>query len=172
MNNSDATCFLAELDRCRGLIRRLAPQIYDPEDIFQDVFIAAAHKRTFRDGPQPQAAWLQTVARNIAVRRHRHECVRQCQSLSTDPRSNDSREPIDALERDEGEAVVRRVVEALKPSYRHVIQRRFFADESLSEIADDLGIPDDTVRSRFKRAIHELKINPQLVALVANDAQQ
>ena len=165
MNNSDASRCLAQLDSCRPLIRRLAPHGYDPEDIFQDVYVAAAHGPTSREWSRPQGGWLRTVVRNIAIRNRRRQAVRQCQSLTTEPGNNDDQEPIAQLQKNETKRIVRDAVETLKPSDREVIERRFFAEQPFSQIAHDLGIPEQTIRTRCKRAIKRLRTNTRISSL-------
>lgn len=163
MDDAQASQCLAELDRYRPLIRRLAPSIYEPEDIFQDVFIAATNGPDSCDRAHPEASWLRIVARNMAVRRYRQEAVRPCEQLLTaDPVSDDAQDAPAAAERFERHAIVREAVKSLKPEHRHVIEQRFFAEESFSGIAGCLGIPEETVRSRYKRAMKKLRENPQL----------
>lgn len=57
----------------------------------------------------------------------------------------------------------------MKPNYRYVIEQRFFAEKSFWKIAGDLGIPEQTVRTRYKRGIKQLEKNPQLKALASSE---
>jgi RNA polymerase sigma-70 factor (ECF subfamily) len=131
----------------------LVPAIYDADDVSQDVYVAADHRTISREGPRPKMAWLRTVARNIAVRRHRQETVRHCPTLSTDPQNNEAQEPLAVLEKFETQAIIRDAVQSLKPNYRYVVQQRFFAEKSFSEIAANLGVPEETVRTRYLRSL-------------------
>jgi RNA polymerase sigma-70 factor (ECF subfamily) len=165
MNNTDACRCLAALDCCRSRIRRLAPTIYDPEDIWQEVYVALADQPRAPDNGQLQDKWLCAVARNIAVRRHRQEAVRRCQTLEIDPVNGEDLEPIATLEKRESQMVIRQAVASLKPKQRYVIERRFFAGQPFSEIASDLGVPEQTVRTRYKRAVAQLRGDPHVAAL-------
>jgi RNA polymerase sigma-70 factor (ECF subfamily) len=162
MNNLEARRCLTELEQYRPVIRRLLPTIYDVDDVFQEVYVAAHHQN---HGPHGKTAWLRTVARNIAVRRHREENVRHCPSLSTDPRSNEAQEPFAKLARVESQNIIREAVRSLKPNYRYVVEQRFFAEKSFLEIARALEIPEETVRTRCKRAFKHLKENAHLAAI-------
>lgn len=165
MNNADAYRCLAALDCCRSWIRRLAPRIYDPEDIWQEVCVALAQQPSPAEEGQLQEKWLCAVARNIAVRRHRQEAVRRCQTLDIDPVNGEDSEPIATLEKRESQGVIRRAIASLKPKQRYVIERRFFAGQPFSEIASDLGIPEQTVRTRYKRAVAQLREDPHVAVL-------
>lgn len=58
---------------------------------------------------------------------------------------------------------VRRALDALSPPLRQVVVLRFWADLSTAAVADALGIPEGTVKSRTARALAELGRNPHLV---------
>ena len=64
MDDAKALVCLAVLDRYRRLIRCLVPSTYEPEDVFQDVFIAAAVNQSRTVGPIPRQvgfeSWRET----------------------------------------------------------------------------------------------------------------
>ncbi len=58
---------------------------------------------------------------------------------------------------------VQRALDGLSPSLRQVVVLRFCADLSTAAVAEALGIPEGTVKSRTARALTELGRNPHLV---------
>jgi RNA polymerase sigma-70 factor (ECF subfamily) len=64
--------------------------------------------------------------------------------------------PVDHLEEGQRRAAVQRALSALSPEYREVIVLRHFADLSYDEMAETLGIPAKTVKSRLYSARQQL----------------
>lgn len=66
-------------------------------------------------------------------------------------------DPEASLHDSESDREVRRAIQQLKPDYRVVIVLRHFLDLSYSEIADAVGVPEKTVKSRLFTARQSLK---------------
>jgi RNA polymerase sigma-70 factor (ECF subfamily) len=157
--------FLAQLTRCRPYIRYLSRTDHDADDAFQDLYLAAVHGSASRDWARNQAGWVRIVARNLVVRAQRRTSVRRCKPLDTEVPNSATDTPITAIQNRETQTIVREVVRSLTPNSRQVIERRFYAGESFRDIAHNLGVPEQTVRTRYKRAIKQLKEHPRLAAL-------
>ena len=130
--------------------RRLVVQMYAvcgvlaDEDAVQEAFITAIRKRrTLRDVQNPEA-WIRTVALRRLHRGWRHAgVVRRHQAAARDPEPTVEVGPehvalVDALGQ-------------LDPGQREVVVLHHLADLSVAEIADDLGLPVGTVKSRLGR---------------------
>ena len=68
-------------------------------------------------------------------------------------------------------ARVQAAVATLPPDYRAVVHLRFFEDRLPVAIADELGVPVETVRTRLKRAVERLRA-ALLPGRAARDAGQ
>lgn len=105
--------------------------------------------------------WLITVARSKIfdlLRKNRHHNKTQTFNQS----QHEVIESSESLTLDEiiGSEDVERIncaLNKLDEKYRIVIQRHYFAGEALREIASDLGIPSETVRTWHARARAQLK---------------
>jgi RNA polymerase sigma-70 factor (ECF subfamily) len=90
--------------------------------------------------------WLATVARHIVSNDRRGRAAR--------PREvNDACLAIAAAPDDETESVLRRVVlaaalAALTPAHRTVVEELYLRGRSVQEVADIVGVPPGTVKSR------------------------
>lgn len=133
---------------CRRMTR-LAVQILGPgpraEDAVHDAFVKLIqHCDGLRDRPEAQlSGWLAVVVKNTALdmlRREQHETA-----LDGAPW-----EP--AVPADEGEfhALVA-LIRGLPEDYRRVLELRFVAEWSLAEIAQALGLTENTVKTRIFR---------------------
>jgi RNA polymerase sigma-70 factor (ECF subfamily) len=130
--------------------RRLVVQLFavtgsfdEAEDLVQEAFVrAAANGRRFL-AVDNHEAWLRATAVNAHRSRWRKlRNGRRAQERILPPRDpaglEDHLEIIDALR-------------ALPEQQRHVIALHYLADLPVEEIADELGVPPGTVKSRLSR---------------------
>lgn len=136
------------------------------EDLTSIVFLEAWRRRAeVRPQHETLRPWFLGVATNVIrngqrSQRRRDAMEHRASIASVTPDPTD-----DTVARLDDEALMRRVVEALRslsPADRDVLTLYAWGDLSYAEIADVLGIPTGTVRSRMSRARARLK---ELVAL-------
>ncbi len=133
----------------------------EAEDAVQDAFVKA-HRALgrFREGA-PFRPWLLQIVANEARNRRRSAGRRQSLAL----RMAEDRPPDDAalspevavLARERREVLLA-AVGRLAPDDRLVIAYRYFLDLSEAEMADALGVPRGTVKSRLSRAMARLRV--------------
>lgn len=126
------------------------------EDITQDVFVKVyRHLPRFRQESSVHT-WLYRIAVNeckcyLRSWSFRHilprSWIRQDGELSTESLV------LDQAERDQ---LVAEVLQ-LPPLYRQVIALHYYADLSIGEVADVLGVTEGTVRTRLHRARQQLR---------------
>jgi RNA polymerase sigma-70 factor (ECF subfamily) len=66
-------------------------------------------------------------------------------------------DPAQQLAQEERTRTIREAIEQLKPAYRMPLVLRYYADLDYKEIAEALGLPEGTVKTRLHRAKAELK---------------
>jgi RNA polymerase sigma-70 factor (ECF subfamily) len=134
-------------------LRRLGDRMR-AEDAVQETFAAIWRSaKTYRPERGPGAPWLYTVARNSIVDRSRSRSEPPAEVPDTA-----SAEPGPA-ERAETSYVswrVHRALEGLGGSERDVIELAYYGELSQSEIADFLGIPLGTVKTRTRAGLSHL----------------
>jgi RNA polymerase sigma-70 factor, ECF subfamily len=134
-------------------LRRLGDRMR-AEDAVQETFAAVWRSaRTYRPERGAGAPWLYTVARNAIVdrSRSRHEPPAEVPETA-------AAEPGPA-ERAEASYIawrVHRALEELAPNERDVIELAYYGELSQSEIADFLGIPLGTVKTRTRAGLGRL----------------
>ncbi|MFD8002116.1 sigma-70 family RNA polymerase sigma factor [Streptomyces mirabilis] len=108
------------------------------------------------EAPRDVSAWAAVVASNLAMDWHRAK--RRQERLGE--RLASLRQPADA--RDEDSSVlslaVARGLDELPDAQRQVLVLRFYADLSVRGIAEELGIPEGTVKSRLHSAVRALRV--------------
>lgn len=162
-----------KINDIRRLIRpyqRRLPAGYSPDDHAQDVIV-----RLLRHPGEWSPQLVRTIARNLAADFARSAAFQKTRSWSHDGDSGRAdlkdprfRPPDDECAAQECRLIIRQHVARLGPRYREVVQRHFFDHESLRAIALDLGVSEETVRTRHKRAIAKLRDNSRLQAFSRN----
>ena len=69
----------------------------------------------------------------------------------------DEQTPADILDQEENRAAIAAAVERLDPDRRFLILLRFYDELSVPEIAQVLGVPEGTVKSRLHAVLGELR---------------
>lgn len=144
-----ATTDLTEL--YAAAYRRLVVQLFaicgdlaDAEDAVQEAFVTAVLKSRELDQVRNPEAWVRTVALNRLRAGWRHRAVvRKYQAAVPGPQTDP------ALLGDHV-AIVAALTE-LEPDQRTVVVLHHLADLGTAEIAEELGIPEGTVKSRLAR---------------------
>jgi RNA polymerase sigma-70 factor (ECF subfamily) len=131
------------------------------EDTVSETFIDAWQHAGRYAGRSSVSSWLLGIARHRALDTVRR---RPTESLESDAAQNavdPARDPEAALgEKDTG-AVVREALAALSPEHAEIIDLVYYQEKSIREIAEILGIPENTVKTRMFYA------RKRLAALVA-----
>ena len=134
-------------------LRRLGDRMR-AEDAVQETFAAIWRSaRTYRADRGPGAPWLYAVARNAIVDRARHK---------SEPPGDVPERPSTDLgpdERAEASFVswrVHRALEELPRNERDVLELAYWGGLSQSEVADFLGIPLGTVKTRTRSGLGRL----------------
>jgi RNA polymerase sigma-70 factor (ECF subfamily) len=134
-------------------LRRLGDRMR-AEDAVQETFAAVWRSaRTYRPDRGAGAPWLYAVARNAIVDRSRNRSEPPAEVPDTP-----SLEPTPA-ERAETSYVswrVHRALESLSAKERDVIELAYYGELSQSEIANFLGIPLGTVKTRTRAGLSRL----------------
>jgi len=127
------------------------------EDIVQEVLVRAwRNATTLRQDPRPVRPWLFTIARNLLTDAHRAEQARPTLAAEdTAARSMPGRDDI-------GRAVeswtMAEALGRLSTEHREVLVQAHWMGRSVGEIAEVLGIPAGTVKSRTYYAVRALRL--------------
>lgn len=147
-------------DRVHAVCRRIAGGTRDADDAAQEAMIRVVRNIDRFDGRSTFSTWVYRIATNTALDELRKRQRRpQLQVVSDEDSSygrSSPREPVDEIAHREVESVVDRLaidraLADLPPDYRVPVVMRDVGDLDYSEIAEALGIPIGTVKSRIAR---------------------
>ncbi len=124
------------------------------EDAAQDAFVAIWRSaRTYDSGRGTGAPWLYAVARNAITDGLRRSPE---PAAELEDRPGGGPDPADRAEASWTAWRVHRALEVLPPHERPVIELAYWRGLSQSEIAESLGIPLGTVKTRTRSALARL----------------
>ncbi len=134
-------------------LRRLGDRMR-AEDAVQETFAAVWRSaRTYRAERGPGAPWLYAVARNAIVDRARG---RQEPPGEVPDAASSEPTPEERAETSYVSWRVHRALSGLPDNEREVIELAYYAELSQSEVAQFLGIPLGTVKTRTRSGLHRL----------------
>jgi RNA polymerase sigma-70 factor (ECF subfamily) len=164
----DTQAFEILFERYQELIRRHLVHIVRTnaaaQDLGQEVFLRVWTRAEQWDGRGSFKAWLYRIATNLALNHLRSVNRRREQPLPFDGNEDEDEEghfvpawlidastlgPDTSLELAEQRGLFRRLVEALPKEKREVFRLVHEMEMSMRDTADELGIPEGTVKSRL-----------------------
>jgi len=167
----DERAFSELVRRYQGRVTNLVCRVLNDrecaDDLAQEVFVRVfVHRRNYRRGSK-LSTWLFTIAANLAkneirrrVRRRNwfsldalQEMINDSALVLADPTEGQER----TMEREQLQGAIGRAIATVPEKYRLALVLRDIEGLSYEEIAQVLGIPGGTVRSRINRARVMLK---------------
>lgn len=126
------------------------------EDVVQETMLRAWRHRDILDSP-PGAlrGWLYTVARNIVTDEWRHSRVIREMPVAEPPEDRTQQDLSDQLLLS---WVVSEALTRLSHDHRTVLLECYYRGRSVADVAERLGVPVGTVKSRTHYALRALKL--------------
>jgi len=133
----------------------------EAEDLTQEIFLKIFRSLGTFDRRANFQTWLISVSRNLcidhyrSVRKERETIDRAIDAGELAPEA-DEPGPVAALEQRDRVALLRQALAALPEALRTAVLMRDIQELSYQEIAERLGLPEGTVKSRINRGRAEL----------------
>jgi RNA polymerase sigma-70 factor (ECF subfamily) len=144
--------------------RRLTNQVFamigdrdEAQECVQEAFVRAwAHRRTLSKAEHPEA-WVRTTAYRLAVSRWRRTSRgRKAPDRAVSPQ-------LDAPAVDESHVALVAALRQLPEAQRRALVLHHIADLSVQAVADEVGVPEGTIKARLSRG------RTALAALLADE---
>lgn len=142
--------------RIYKFILRIVRDTTVAEDIVSQVFIDVWRTASHFEGRSQVSTWLHAIARFkalTALNRRRHEDIKQSDVREIQEETNT---PEISLNRNQTNAILRNCVAQLSPVHREIIDLFYYHEKSVEEVAEMIGIPQSTVRTRMFYARKQL----------------
>jgi RNA polymerase sigma-70 factor (ECF subfamily) len=168
LSHQDVEAFEALYDRHGNLVYsvslRILADVQAAEDVVQEVFLRVWRKPDRYDAARGRfLTWLLSVARNRAIDEHRSRGRRQrfeAGSLPADdegPHSGEADDPALAAVLADQRSVIRRALGGLPAEQRSAIELAYYRGLTQQEIAQALGEPLGTVKTRIRLGMKKMR---------------
>jgi RNA polymerase sigma-70 factor, ECF subfamily len=134
------------------------------EELVQEVFVKVYTHLSSFNCDRPFKPWLMRIAANTAIsqlRKNNHSELSLNEmedNVGFDPASDQSRDnPENLLEEQFASELIMAEVDKLPEKYRIPLLLRYQADYKYEEVAEAMGLPLNTIRTRLKRGLEKLK---------------
>jgi len=119
------------------------------EDLISEVFLDVWRQADRFEGRSAVTTWLLSIARFKALsalrRRPDEELDEETAGAIEDP----SDDPEVALEKKDKSAIIRKCLTGLSAEHREIIDLVYYHEKSVEEVAEIVGIPENTVKTRM-----------------------
>ena len=119
------------------------------EDLISEVFLDVWRQASRFEGRSAVSTWLLSIARFKAFsalrRRPDEELDEETAGAIEDP----SDDPEVALEKKDKGAIIRKCLTGLSAEHREIIDLVYYHEKSVEEVAQIVGIPENTVKTRM-----------------------
>ncbi|MEZ5668465.1 MAG: sigma-70 family RNA polymerase sigma factor [Alphaproteobacteria bacterium] len=157
----DRQAFKRVFDYYAPRVKAYAAQLggrIDADELVQDVMLTIWRRAALYDPDRAVlSAWVFAIARNRRI-----DLLRSSKRAQLDPRDpafHPAEQPAadDRLARTERLERLTALIEELPVEQRDLLKRSYFDDKSHSALADELGLPLGTVKSRLRLALARLR---------------
>ena len=147
--------------RVKAFMRRSGMSDWAAEELAQETLVTVWRKAALFDptstGP---SAWIFTIARNLridALRRERRSASNDTSDIDSEFLLDESPHADAIVSATQADSRVRAALAELSEEQRRVIELSFYQEMAHAEIADEVGIPLGTVKSRLRLAMNKLR---------------
>jgi RNA polymerase sigma-70 factor (ECF subfamily) len=119
------------------------------EDMISEVFLEVWRQAGKFEGRSAVSTWLLAIARYKAlseIRRRREEWLDEEVAEAIEDQGDD---PEVAVQKKDKSEALRKCLSALTPEHREVIDLVYYHEKSVEEVAEIVGIPENTVKTRM-----------------------
>lgn len=150
--------FFAPRLKAYGIRSGVSPD--SAEELVQETMIAVWRKaHTFDRGKASASTWIFTVARNKRIDMFRRENRPEVDVNDPWFATQTSGEAERSVEQKQLKTMIDGSVKTLPEAQAEILKKAFYEDMSHSAIADELGLPLGTVKSRIRLALERLRIS-------------
>ncbi len=153
-----AALFNLYAPRIKSMMLKLGTDSAQAEDLAQEALLMVWRKaHLYSPDKGAPSTWIFTIARNLRIDALRRQSSRPYVDLDTVEIASDA--PLGPAIIEQSQVIVRvtKALDALPYEQREVVQLSFIHDLAHSEIAERIGIPLGTVKSRLRLAYDRLR---------------
>ena len=131
------------------------------EDLISEVFLDVWRQAGKFEGRSAVSTWLLAITRFKALSALRKRKDAELDEEAAAAIEDTSDDPETTAQKKDTSLVLRKCLEALTPDHREIIDLVYYHEKSVEEVAEIVGIPENTVKTRMfyarKKLAEELK---------------
>ena len=144
--------------RVKGYLMRIGVSAEQAEDLMQEAMMRVWRKANLFDPDKASAStWIFTIARNLRIDAIRRAAKPELNADEPALMPDEEPQADVIVERRQRDERIRLAFEALPKNQHDVVRMHFIEDEPHSVIAERLGLPLGTVKSRLRLAFGKIR---------------
>jgi RNA polymerase sigma-70 factor, ECF subfamily len=135
--------------RVYRFVLRLVGNPTTAEDLISEVFLDVWRQADRFEGRSAVSTWMLAIARFKALSALRKRPDEELDDETAETIEDTSDNPEVSLEKKDKSAVLRQCLEKLSPEHKEIIDLVYYHEKSVEEVAEIVGIPENTVKTRM-----------------------
>jgi RNA polymerase sigma-70 factor (ECF subfamily) len=135
--------------RVYRFVLRLVRNESTAEDLISEVFLDVWRQANKFEGRSAVSTWLLAIARFKALSTLRRKPEQELDEEMAEAIEDTSDTPEVALEKKDKSEILRQCMTSLSPEHREIIDLVYYHEKSVEEVAEIVGIPEATVKTRM-----------------------
>ena len=119
------------------------------EDLISEVFLDVWRQAGRFEGRSTVSTWMLAIARFKAISALRRRLNEELDEETIGAIEDPSDDPAAALEKKDKSVVIRKCLMGLSAEHREIVDLVYYHEKSVEEVADIVGIPVNTVKTRM-----------------------
>lgn len=128
------------------------------EELVNEVFLTVWQKADGFKGQSAVSSWVFSIAHNRAISELRKRTEDALDETAAAAIADEANTPEAAAMKADKGAALRRCIDALSAEHREVVDLVYYQEKSVKEVAEIVGIPENTVKTRMFHARQKLSV--------------
>jgi RNA polymerase sigma-70 factor (ECF subfamily) len=135
--------------RVYRFVLRLVADPATAEDLISEVFLDVWRQADRFEGRSAVSTWMLAIARFKALSVLRKRSDKELDEETAAALEDPSDDPEVAVQKKDKSDVLRKCLTGLSPEHREIIDLVYYHEKSVEEVAEIVGIPENTVKTRM-----------------------
>jgi RNA polymerase sigma-70 factor (ECF subfamily) len=135
--------------RVYRFVLRLVRSEATAEDLISEVFLDVWRQAAKFEGRAAVSTWLLAIARFKALSALRRKPEQELDEETAEAIEDTSDTPEVALEKKDKSVAIRKCLDSLSAEHKEIIDLVYYHEKSVEEVAEIVGIPEATVKTRM-----------------------
>ena len=126
------------------------------QDLVSEVFLAVWRRSARFEGRSQVCTWLLAIAGNMAAAALKRRPLESLDQRLADSVPDPAEDPEAVTGKLQEKSILAACVSKLSPAHREIIDLIYYRDKSVTEVAEMIGVPPSTVKTRMFYARNEI----------------